>query len=163
MKYKKVLKFTFYEMINIKDQYILFNADDYSKLNPTLMTKFLKTFFIINNPIIPHFTEYMYITYLNPIFERFDLKDKTIKFLCNSQFPDSSYTKLFKYKKYLNKVIQGIREASSKKGKGNKNVDMKDKNDIKIRVLFAKKYSSIQKEVLNILKKETYDENPLLI
>jgi len=162
MKYKNVLKFAFYEMINIKDQYILYNTDDYSKLNPTLMVKFLKTFFIINNPIIPHFTEYMYITYLNPIFERFDLKDKKIKFLCNANFPYSSYeidTKLFEYNKYVNKVIQGIREASSKKGKINKNVDQKDKNDIKIRVLFAKEYSPFQKEVLNILKKETYDEN----
>lgn len=137
MKYKKVLKFDFYEMINIKDQYILFNDDDYSKLNPTLMIKFFKTFFIINNPIIPHFTKYMHITYLNPI--------------CNSQFYDSSYeidTKLFEYKKYLNKVIQGIRETSSKKGKGNKSVDIKEKNDIKIRVLFAKEYTPIQKEVL---------------
>lgn len=162
MKYKNVLKFAFYEMINIKDQYILYNTDDYSKLNPTLMVRLLKTFFIINNTIIPHFTEYMYITYLNPIFERFDLNDKKIKFLCNANFPYSSYeidTKLFEYNKYVNKVIQGIREASSKKGKINKNVDQKDKNDIKIRVLYAKEYSPFQKEVLNILKKETYDEN----
>ena len=64
MKYKNLLKHVFYEMINIKAQYILFNADDYKKLNPTLMIKFLKTFFIINNPIIPHFTEHMYNTYL---------------------------------------------------------------------------------------------------
>jgi leucyl-tRNA synthetase len=76
MKYKNVLKYAFYEMINAKDQYILFNADDYTKLNPTLMVRFLKIFFILNNPIIPHFSEYMYITYLNPIFEKSGLEAK---------------------------------------------------------------------------------------
>jgi len=74
-------------MINNKDQYILFKADDYKKLNPTLMVKFLKTFLIINNPIIPDFSEYMYITYLNPIFEKFGFKEKKIKFLCNIKIP----------------------------------------------------------------------------
>ena len=78
MKYKNVLKYAFYEMINAKDQYILFNADDYTKLNPVLMVRFLKIFFIMNNPIIPHFTEYMYITYLNPIFEKSGLDSKKI-------------------------------------------------------------------------------------
>ena len=87
MKYKNVLKFAFYEMINAKDQYILFNADDYTKLNPTLMIRFLKTFFIINNPIIPHFTEYMYITYLNPIFEKSGFPEKKMEFLYKSKFP----------------------------------------------------------------------------
>ena len=110
MKYKNVLKYAFYEMINAKDQYILFNADDYAfyeminakdqyilfnaddytKLNPTLMVRFLKIFFILNNPIIPHFSEYMYITYLNPIFEKSGLEAKKIEFLCRAKFPMKS-------------------------------------------------------------------------
>ena len=44
MKYKNVLKYAFYMMINSKDEYILFNNDDYNKLNPTLMVVFLKYF-----------------------------------------------------------------------------------------------------------------------
>ena len=165
MKYKNVLKFAFYEMINAKDQYILFNADDYTKLNPTLMVRFLKTFFIINNPIIPHFSEYMFITYLNPIFEKSGLSSKKMEFLCRAKFPEPSSevdTKLFEYNKYMNKVIQGIRDAASKKikkGKKEKKEEKEEKKEIKIRVYYAKEYTPMQKEVLNFLRKQTYDEN----
>jgi leucyl-tRNA synthetase len=168
MKYKNVLKYAFYEMINTKDQYILYNTDDYKKLNPTLMVKFLKTFFIINNPIIPHFTEYMYITYLNPIFDKFDMKDKKIEFLCRAKFPNLTSevdTKLFEYNKYINKVIQGLRDACSKKGKKGKNEkkDKNENNEIKMKILFAKEYSSSQKTVLECLRKQTFDENNKII
>ena len=134
MKYKNVLKYAFYEMINAKDQYILFNADDYTKLNPTLMVRFLKTFFILNNPIIPHFTEYMFITYLNPIFEKSGLSSKKMEFLCRAKFPVPSNevdTKLFEYNKYMNKVIQGIRDAASKKIKKGKKEKKEEKEEKK--------------------------------
>ena len=165
MKYKNVLKYAFYEMINAKDQYILFNADDYTKLNPTLMVRFLKIFFILNNPIIPHFSEYMYITYLNPIFEKSGLEAKKIEFLCRAKFPKPSYevdTKLFEYNKYMNKVIQGIRDTASKKikkGKKGQKDEKEDKEEKKIRVYYAKEYTPMQKEVLGFLRKQTYDEN----
>ena len=162
MKYKNVLKYAFYEMINAKDQYILFNADDYTKLNPVLMVRFLKTFFIINNPIIPHFTEYMYITYLNPIFEKSGLDSKKMEFLCRAKFPTPSSevdTKLFEYNKYMNKVIQGIRDTASKKVKKGKKEEKNEKKEIKIKVYYAKEYTPMQKEVLGFLRKQTYDEN----
>ena len=165
MKYKNVLKFAFYEMINAKDQYILFNADDYTKLNPTLMVRFLKTFFIMTNPIIPHFTEYMYVTYLNPIFEKSGLSDKKMEFLCKARFPSPTAeidTKLFEYNKYVNKVVQGIRDAATKKvgKKGKKGgEDKNEKKEIKVKVLYAKEYTPMQKEVLGFLRKQTYDEN----
>ena len=168
MKYKNVLKYAFYEMINIKDQYILFNTEDYTKLNPMLMIKYLKTFFIINNPIIPHFTEYMYITYLNPIFEKFGMKEEKIEFLCKAKYPDISNEidmKLFDYNKYLNKVIQIIREVSAKKVRKKSNISDEDKKNkkIKVKILYSKEYNSNQKEVLNILKLESYDENHKII
>ena len=165
MKYKNVLKYAFYEMINAKDQYILFNADDYTKLNPTLMVRFLKIFFILNNPIIPHFSEYMYITYLNPIFEKSGLDSKKVEFLCKAKFPKPSYevdTKLFEYNKYMNKVIQGIRDTASKKikkGKKGQKDEKEEKEEKKIRVYYAKEYTPMQKEVLGFLRKQTYDEN----
>ena len=162
MKYKNLLKFAFYEMINAKDQYILFNADDYTKLNPVLMVRFLKIFFIMNNPIIPHFTEYMYITYLNPIFEKSGLDSKKMEFLCRAKFPTPSSevdTKLFEYNKYMNKVIQGIRDTASKKVKKGKKEEKNEKKEIKIKVYYAKEYTPMQKEVLGFLRKQTYDEN----
>ena len=162
MKYKNVLKYAFYEMINAKDQYILFNADDYTKLNPVLMVRFLKIFFIMNNPIIPHFTEYMYITYLNAIFEKSGLDSKKMEFLCRAKFPTPSSevdTKLFEYNKYMNKVIQGIRDTASKKVKKGKKEEKNEKKEIKIKVYYAKEYTPMQKEVLGFLRKQTYDEN----
>ena len=165
MKYKNVLKYALYEMINARDQYILFNADDYTKLNPTLMVKFLRIFFIMNNPIIPHFTEYMYVTYLNPLFEKNGLTDKKMDFLCRAKFPEATSevdTKLFEYNKYMNKVLQGIRDAANKKAgkKGKKDEeDKNEKKEVKIKVLYAKEYTPMQKEVLGFLRKQTYDES----
>ena len=139
MKYKNVLKHAFYGMINSKDEYILFNNDDYSKLNPTLMVHFLRTFFIIINPILPHWTEYMYRTYLNPIFEKFGFNELKIEFLAFAKYPEISNPvdrKLFDYNNYINKVIESIRENVLKKmknkNKGKKN-DKKNnkKNDKK--------------------------------
>ena len=161
MKYRNVLKYSFYEMINIKDQYIIYKSEDYKKLNPTLMIKFLKSFFIINNPIIPHFTEYMYITYLNPIFEKFGFTEKKIVFLYNSKFPNISNeidNKLFETNKYINKVVQDIRDLFLKKSKKN----LEKKNN-KIKLYYAKEYSLSQKEVLKILRTQKYDENNKII
>ena len=170
MKYKNVLKYAFYEMINAKDQYILFNADDYTKLNPTLMVRFLKVFFIMNNPIMPHFSEYMFVTYLNPIFDKSGLSNKKIEFLCKARFPVPSSevdTKLFEYNKYMNKVIQGIRDTASKKikkGKKDKKEEKaEEKKDVKVKIVFAKEYTPMQKEVLGFLRKQTYDENNKII
>ena len=167
MKYKNVLKYGFYEMINIKDQYILYNEDNYNKLNPILMIKYLITFFIINNPIIPHFTEYMYITYLNPIFEKYNMKEKKIEFLCNAKYPKVLLNidmKLIDINKYLNKVIQTIREVVNKKDtKKNRKESNENNKNIKIKVLYSKEYNNNQKEVLNILRNESYDENNKII
>ena len=115
--------------------------------------------------IIPHFTEYMYITYLNPIFDKSNLAEKKMDFLCRAKFPKPSNevdTKLFEYNKYMNKVIQGIRDTASKKvkkGKKDKKEEKEEKKDIKIKVYYAKEYTPMQKEVLNFLRKQTYDEN----
>ena len=167
MKYKNVLKYGFYEMINIKDQYILYNEDNYNKLNPTLMIKYLITFFIINNPIIPHFTEYMYITYLNPIFEKYNMKEKKIEFLCNAKYPKVLLNidmKLIDINKYLNKVIQTIREVvNTKDTKKNRKESNENNKNIKIKVLYSKEYNNNQKEVLNKLRNESYDENNKII
>ena len=164
MKYKNVLKYAFYQMINIKDEYILFNGDDYSKLNPTLMIRFLKTFFLLMNPIIPHWTEYMYRTYLNPIFEKFNFQDLIIKFLYNGSFPEINSKidkKLFYLNQYINKVINSIRERKIRKEKKNKKNS--DNNCINIKILHVKDYNENQKIILDILRKQKYDENNKLI
>ena len=164
MKYKNVIKYAFYEMINIKDEYILFNGDDYSKLNPTLMIRFFKTFFVLMNPIIPHWSEYMYRTYLNPIFEKFNFGDLVIKFLYNSSFPTINSKidrKLFHLNQYINKVISLIREKKIKNEKKNKKND--ENKNINVKILYVKDYNENQKLILNILRKQEYNENNQLI
>ena len=131
MKYKDVLKYGFFEMINIKDQYVLYFEDDLSKLNPTLMLRYFKVFFTVMNPIIPHWTEYMYRTYLNKYFE-INSKSSVIKNLAFSSFPTISKdidASMFSYNRYLKGVISSIHElVNSKqtdKKKHNKNKDEK--------------------------------------
>ena len=71
-------------------------------------------------------------------------------------------TKLFEYNKYMNKVLQGIRDAANKKAgkKGKKGEeDKNEKKEVKIKVLYAKEYTPMQKEVLGFLRKQTYDES----
>jgi leucyl-tRNA synthetase len=168
MKYKNVLKYAFYMMINSKDEYILFNNDDYNKLNPSLMVRFFKVFFIMMNPIIPHWTEYMYKTYLNPLFDKNNLKNLKIEFLYKEKFPIISNPidkKLFDYNQYIHKVIQNIREIALKSktlkgGKKEENTEeKKEEKFIHAKIIFAKEFSDNQKLVLQVLKEQTYDEN----
>ena len=177
MKYKDVLKYAFYEMINSKDEYILFNGDNYAKLNPTLMVRFLKTFFVLMNPICPHWTEYMYRTYLNPLFEKFKFNQYIITYLSRATFPVISNPidkKLFFYNRYINKVIESIRELANKKDKkggakkgkkGEKTEEKKEEpKEVKISILFAKEYTPNQKKVFEILRKQKYDDfNKLVV
>ena len=68
--------------------------------------------------------------------------------------------KLFEYNKYLNKVIQSIRETASRKNrKKSNNEKNEEKKCIKIKILYYKEYSRIQKQVLQILRKEYNNEN----
>ena len=124
MRYKDVLKFAFYEMINIKDDYVLFLEEDYSKIHPILFVKYLKVLFTMINPIAPHWTEYMYRTYLNPLFKASNQEKHIIKYLAFSKFPDVFKVvdvKLFKYNKYVKGLVKMIFEALvGKKEKPNK-------------------------------------------
>jgi len=177
MKYKDVLKYGFYEMINNKDEYILYNNDDYSKLNPTLMLKFFKYFFIMLNPIAPHWTEYMYQTYLNPIFKNSKQDQHVTKFLSRASFPSVSSnidSKLFYYNRYIKTVIQVINELvnqklSSAKGKKDKKgkEEKKEEEEVKtqsgaytgvIRIYYAPNFTAEQQRVYSILKSAEFNE-----
>ncbi len=176
MRYKDVLKYGFYEMINNSHEYILYNEDDYNKLNPTLMLKFLKTFFVVINPIAPHWSEYMFRTYLNPIFKANGFNDKTVDNLAFSRFPlvnSQIDSRLFHYNKYIKKVIENIREVVNTKTAvkgGKKNEKKEDKKEEKseekvdntyngiIRIFYAPHFTNEQKRVYEILKSAEYNE-----
>lgn len=136
MVYKNVVKYGFNEMINVRDQYILYLEDDYTKINPSLMLKFFVTFFKIMNPVIPHWTEYMYRTYINGFLLKSQNKSHVIEHLAFSKFPETNKqnidSKMFSYNRYLKSVISSIHEIiNSKQGtdKDKKKVDKKEKKD----------------------------------
>jgi leucyl-tRNA synthetase len=122
MKYKEVLKYGFYEMINIKDQYILYNEEDYNRLNPSLMLKFFSIFLRIMNPIMPHWTEYIYRTYINGFIKNTN-ENHVVKYLAFSNFPEVSKNidkKMYAYNKYLKNVVSSIHELVNSKQGGEK-------------------------------------------
>jgi leucyl-tRNA synthetase len=52
IKYKQVLKHGFFEIQNIKDDYLIAKKGN---INPFLLMKFIETQLILINPIVPHF------------------------------------------------------------------------------------------------------------
>lgn len=192
MKYKDVLKYGYYEMCNIKDQYILYNEDDYSRLNHSLMLKYFTIFFKIMNPIMPHWTEYMYKTYLTN-FMSGNNEHNIVKFLSQSSFPEVSKNidrVMFAYNKYLKNVISSIHELVSsksvvdkKKGgkkeekndevkdekkeeekvKGGKIFDKPSKFFILVTIYYLPQLSEDQKLVLDVLKSSEFDESNKII
>lgn len=132
MKYKDVLKYGFFEMINSKDLYILYNQDNYEKLNPSLMLKFLINFLTIMNPIMPHWTEYIYKTYLNDLLAS-ENQNLMCKYLAFGKFPEITKPidrNMFAYNKYLRTIISSIHELVNSKSGGDKKKPAKkdDKN-----------------------------------
>jgi valyl-tRNA synthetase len=148
------------------------------------MLKFFKTFFTMLNPIAPHWTEYMYHTYLNPIFINNKMEDKVVKFLAFSKFPTVSGqidNKLFHYNKYIKKILERVREivntkqggANKKKGdtKGKENKDVeKPKDEPKkddtytgnIIIYYAKNFTKEQERVYEILKAAEFEDTKIV-
>jgi leucyl-tRNA synthetase len=67
IKFKQVLKFGFFEMQALKDDYVLAKKDGVSKL---LMLSFIEASLIILNSICPHFSEHCWREYLLPIYKK---------------------------------------------------------------------------------------------
>jgi len=165
MKYKEVMKFAYYEMINIKNDYVLFLEEDYSKINPTLFMKYLKVFFTIVNPIAPHWTEYMYRTYMNPLFQANGQERQIVQYLGFTKFPEVSKTvdvKLFKHNSYVKGLVKMIFENLV----GKKEKPSKYKGIIILLILatfyYAKDFNPGQQIAIKILQSSSYENNRIL-
>jgi hypothetical protein len=133
------------------------------------------------NPIAPHWTEYMYNTYLNPIFANNKLDNHCVKFLAYSRFPSISSqidSKLFLFNKYIKNVIQNINEivnakvaASAGKGKKPAKQQEEKKEENKqtgpytglIKIYYAPNFTPEQHRVYEILEKAEYSDNNKII
>lgn len=134
------------------------------------------------NPIAPHWTEYMYKTYLNPIFEKNNLKNHIVENLAFARYPIITKeidNRLFHYNKYIKTTIRSITDSvnsklgSAKKEAKGKGAD-KNKKDAEekkdetpkdasftgvVKIYYAPHFTSEQKKVYEILKAAQYDDN----
>lgn len=63
MKFKIVIKHAFNELLSLKEAYLIAKA---GKPNPFVLFRYLETFIILLNPIIPHFCQFQWQTVLVP-------------------------------------------------------------------------------------------------
>ncbi len=154
------------------------------------MLKFFKTFFTIMNPIAPHWTEYMYKTYLNPIFEKSNLTKHIVQNLSHSRYPLISKeidSKLFHYNKYIKTTIRNItdsvnskvgaakkeaaKKAGADKGKKKEETGAEEKKEDSanqiysglVKILYAPHFTQEQKKVYEILQAAQYDDSHKII
>lgn len=67
MKFKQVLKFGFFELQSLKEDYLIAKE---GKINPYILMKFIETLLVLTNPIIPHFNQYCWNEYVYPILSK---------------------------------------------------------------------------------------------
>jgi len=130
------------------------------------------------NPIAPHWTEYMYRTYLNPIFEKNNLEKHVVKNVSHARYPivnKNIDSKLFHYNKYIKATMKNITDTvnkklgdlqkdakKNKKNTENENGEKTNANAIfegLIKIYYAPNFSAEQKRVYEILKNSTFNEN----
>lgn len=65
MKYKQALKFGFFELQSIKEDYFIAKS---GKLNPYILMRFLEAQLLIMAPITPHFSQFCWAEHVYPVF-----------------------------------------------------------------------------------------------
>ena len=75
MKFKQVLKFGFHGLLSIKEDYLIAKG---GKVNPYTLMRFITAQLIMVNPIIPHFSQYCWKTYVYPILSKSTLGDAKV-------------------------------------------------------------------------------------
>lgn len=73
LKFKQVLKYGFFEMQTLKDEYLQAKK---SRISNLLMLQFIEAQLIILNPICPHFAEYCWTEHVLPAFKRLGSQTK---------------------------------------------------------------------------------------
>lgn len=67
MKYKQVLKFGFFELQSIKEDYLIAKG---GKINPFSLLRFVVAQLVLVNPIVPHFAQYCWDHYIYPVLSK---------------------------------------------------------------------------------------------
>jgi len=165
MRFKQALKFAFFELQNLKEDYLIAKQ---GKANPYILMKFIETLLVLTNPFIPHFNQYCWNKYVFPVLSKCENYDGAV----NSNLTKQPWPKAGPFDKivaqrlsFLKDVKGAIRLGFDKaktggKKKGKKGAAPAEAKVIeKCYVFCAKEYPEFQKKCLTILQGFEFDEN----
>ena len=168
MKFKLALRDAFYELTNMRDEYIQMKSN---KLNPLMVLRYIHIQILMLTPFVPHFTDFYWKNHFLTFYEKVE-KAQELNFkasIINSPWPvqsrdyDQSESQRFGFLKFVKKMISDSSKKFNKKGKGKKGKkgkqpkeeekkeEKKEEAPVKVAVFFAKKYPDWQENVLKAL------------
>jgi len=84
MKYKQALKFAFFEINSIKEDYLIAKG---GKANPGTLMRYLAAQMVLLNPIVPHFAQYCWKHHIYPVLS----KSKNFGKECKADLNDQAW------------------------------------------------------------------------
>lgn len=67
MKFKQALKYGFFELQSIKEDYLIAKA---KKVNPYVLMRYIEAQLVLLNPIAPHISQYCWKYYAYPVLSK---------------------------------------------------------------------------------------------
>lgn len=128
MKYKQALKYAFFEINSIKEDYLIAKG---GKANPYTLMRYLETQLVLVNPMAPHFAQYCWNHHVYPVLAKSKNFGKECKpNLCDQKWPVASaavdqvamdrLSYLKDTKSALRVGFEQAKAGGKKKGKGGK-------------------------------------------
>lgn len=165
IKYKQVLKMGFFELQNIKEDYLIAKG---GKMNPYTLMRFLTAQLVMVNPIIPHFAQYCWTKYVYPVLKASANFDFFTEDLNSMPWPVASaqHDKIASDRlAYLKDTKGSIRLGHEKAKSGGKKKPVKGEAAPALEkciVFVAKEYPEFQKKCLQVLQGFEFDENNMI-
>jgi len=166
MKYKQALKFGYFELQSFKEDYLIAKG---GKPNPFVLARYIEAQLIMMNPIIPHFSQYCWKTYLYPILSQSqNYQHDVVENLNKMRWPHASapYDKILGDRlAFMKDTKSSIRLGFDKsktggKKKGKKGAEPEPAKTLEKCIVFvAKEYPEFQKKCLQIMQGFEFDEN----
>jgi len=173
MKYKQALKYAFFEINSIKEDYLIAKG---GKCNPYTLMRYLEAEMVLINPIAPHFAQYCWNHYVYPVLSKSkNFGREVCENLCDQKWPVASAAvdkiaidRLGYLKDTKSALRVGYDQAKSggkKKAKGGKQpkkgeaVKTEEAKPVDHCVVFiANEYPEFQQKCLKILQGFEFDE-----
>lgn len=169
MKYKQALKYSFFEFLSIKEDYLIANG---GKANPYTLMKYIEVQLILMNPIVPHFAQYCWNKYVYPVLSKSKNYGPVTENLSKQPWPKPTapFNKVTADRyAFLKKVKSAIRVGQDKaktggKKKPKKGAEAEPTLDLDSCAVFvAKVYPEFKKNVLTVLQGFEFEQTNKII